>query len=255
MQKRSIELIPRSWWQLKDEIWVFHWCYDTLNLPHLLPRKNGVSFLSPEELVDRCSEIQEKIDIILHLRSQDSKDIHTCNTRINNLLNNWVSEVLLVTWDTVWEWNILKTHEILIDDMSQRNISVALDLYKYNYWRFTSKFDYLQRNNSANIFSQPIFSHEYWWKITNLLDTIWIENERFYTGVTLIENSNSREYWKNINNIPESNLPKWETSGVIRRNSFAIASEILQESRQKGYSDYIMVMRSEVSSILDLCKN
>lgn len=78
-----------------------------------------------------------------------------------------------------------------------------------------------------------------------------MDNKNIFAWLTWIENLRSRDYWININNVPESCLPKWYCDSTITRNSISLAVDILK-TMQEEVSVYIMLMRADMRNLLEI---
>jgi len=250
----AIELIPENEKYLRERIEELEHCdYDIVNLPHLSPRKNWKTFLSPEEIVKIKNLLPENKDLILHLRTQDSKTVWEAISRIKELLKNNI-ELLLVTWD-VYEKNddLITTWKVLqqLNDLS--SISVSTDLYLDNWWRFNEKIEYLKQKTKSKIFTQPVFTYEKIYELEKIQQSwITIAKSDIFAWITWFSNLKQRDYWKNINKVPEDFLPKGYTDRIIKETSLARATEIYKELKNKWFSNYIMLMRENVDDLLKI---
>jgi 5,10-methylenetetrahydrofolate reductase len=192
-------------------------------------------------------------ELVLHLRTQDSQTLWENSSRINSLLKKKVKEILLITWDTYLKNDkIITTDKALQHIWKQNNISVCLDLYINNWWRFKKKIPFLKENKQANIYTQPIFNIQSLEEIEENLKNFqllqWKTN--IYAWITWITNIKTRDYWKNTNKVPIKYLPKGDTNTTIKRNSIAQTIDILKYIKTMWYSSYIMLMKSKVEDLI-----
>lgn len=263
-QKTAIELIPENESYLKQKIEELkNIDYDIINLPDLKPRKNWKTFLSPEEIVKIEKILPEDKDLILHLRTQDSKNIWEAIERIKKLLKNKI-ELLLITGDIytkndelITTWKVL---EYLSKDknFSQQSgfnpLCISADLHLNNWWRFDEKLEFLKQNTKSKIFTQPVFTYE---KIDELIqknEDFWLnfQKHNIFAWITWFSNTRQRDYWKNINNVPEEDLPKWYSDKIIKETSLARTTEIYKELKKRWFSNYLMLMKEGVDDILKI---
>jgi len=255
--KTAIELIPRNKEYLINKIQEIQDCnYDIVNLPHLRDRKWWeVCFMAPEEIASIENILPEGKELVLHLRSQDSHTNSQAITRINTLLSKKIKEILLITWDTYVNKNeVVTTHAILESIWIQEKVSICADLYHQDWWRFHKKIPFLKKNNTANIYTQPVFCNTIFEKIEKNKVQLWIPQWKtnIYIWITWICNSKTRDYWKNTNKVPEKYLPKWDTNEKIKENSIAQTIDILKHIKKEKYSSYIMLMQSKVKDLLSI---
>lgn len=261
-QKIAIELIPKNEENLKERILSLKDCdYDIVNLPHLSPKQDWkITFLSPEEILQIGKILPENKKLILHLRTQDSNNIEEVLERIIFLLAEEVSDILLITWDIytknndlITTWDILK--KISGEEVfSPSKIAISADLYLKDWWRFDEKIDFLIKNTKTKIFTQPIFSYE---TIDEILDkkNTYFPNHKLWNifwWVTWISNSRQRDYWKDINKVPEDYLPKWKSDESIKDASLSMAAEIYKQLKQKWLSQYIMLMGWKIEDLIKI---
>lgn len=266
-QKTAIELIPENEEYLKQKIIELnHSDYDIINLPDLVPRKNWNIFLSPEQIVDIEKLLPEDKDLILHLRTQDWNDIQEVLDRINYLLNKKVSDILLVTGDIYTKNdNLITTWDVLESIIKNKsagqqsgfnplNISVSADLYLDNWGRFDKKLDFLRENTKSKIFTQPIFTYETIEDIDKNIKKFWLnhDKEKIFWWITWFSNVKQKDYWKNINKVPEDFLSKGNSDKMIKETSLARATEIYKELKNRWFSNYIMLMRESVDDLLKI---
>jgi hypothetical protein len=232
----------------------------------LTPKQNWkINFLSPEEIINIEKLLPEDKDLILHLRTQDSWNIWEVLERINFLLSKKVSDILLVTWDIYSENNNLITTWDVLDSLmknnlnfqqdSFRSLSVSADLYLDNWWNFNKKIEFLKQSRKSKIFTQPIFTYKTIEEIEKNIDNLWLNNnnkEEIFLWITWFSNLRQRDYWKNINKVPEKLLPKWHTDKIIKEASLARATEIYKELKNKWFSNYIMLMKGSVDDLLKI---
>ena len=265
-QKTAIELIPRDEKSLKQEIRKLEKCdYDIINLPHLSPKQNWrIKFLSPVEIVEIENLLPENKDLILHLRTQDSKNIKEVLERINFLLTKKVSDILLITWDVYKKNdNLITTGKILDNILNDKSsaqqgdfspLSVSADLYLDDWWNFNKKIEFLQQSTKSKIFTQPIFIYETIEEIEKNIKNFWLNHnkEEIFWGITWFSNLKQRDYWKNVNKVPEDFLPRWYTNKIIKETSLARATEIYKQLKKKWFSNYIMLMKESVDDLIKI---
>ena len=253
--KTAIELIPENEKYLKEKIKSLSYCnYDIINLPHLKSRKDWKIFLSPEEILQIKNLLPENKNLILHLRTQDSKNVWEAIKRIKKLLKKKI-ELLLVTGD-IYKENIdlITTWKVLNNLELQKNINVSADIYLENWGRFNEKIEFLKRNIKSKIFTQPIFTYDKIDELEEKIKIFWLLQDKkdIFAWITWLSNNKQREYWKNINLVPEKDLPKAHSDKNIKDISLARATEIYKELKNRWFSNYIMLMRWSVNDILKI---
>jgi len=264
-QKIAIELIPENEKYLKQKIKELKYCdYDIINLPDLKPRKNWKTFLTPEEILEIEKLLPENKNLILHLRTQDSKSVWEAVKRIKKLLQNRI-ELLLVTWDIYTKNDELITTWKVLDyitacqqgGFSPLNINVSADLYLEKWWRFDEKIEFLKQNIKSKIFTQPVFTYEKIDEIENKIKDFWVSKNKqdIFAWITWFSNIKQRDYWENVNWVPKQDLPVAYSNKVIKETSLARATEIYKELKNRWFSSYLMLMRENVDDILKIQNN
>lgn len=260
-QKTVIELVPKDEEYLRNRIHQLRWNidFDWINLPHLKAKDNwDVTFMTPEDLTNLHNILPDEEKLILHLRTQDSQTPIAAVDRVKSLLKWRANEVLLISWDTfnnteseiITTWNTLNWGMVI-----PRNVSVSADLYVWdNWWRFPEKLDFLRKNPHTNIYTQPIFWIEIIQDVLDRIRDLWLghTNEKLYAWITWTPTLKSRDYWRDVNFVPENHLPKWETDQTIKENSISIAGEIMKEVINKWLSVYIMLMRWKIEDLVKI---
>lgn len=251
-----VELVPKN----ENEImkWVNYmqdnFNFDWINLPNLKPRWK-VNFMSPEEIW--LLDLPDDLQLVSHLRTQDSNTTKEVIERVNNLLNSRANEILLVTWDSLSEnSNIITTWKVLNDseNVIPNNIWVSADLYMPNWWRFNDKLDFLKNRKDTNIYTQPVFSSVTLEDIIKRKEVLELDQElaNIHIWVTFITTPESRKYWEKVNNIPLDLLPKWDKESKITKNSISISRDIFNMNKELWFSTYIMLIRSNIEILLEL---
>jgi len=209
--------------------------------------------MSPEEIADIEDILPKGKELVLHLRSQDSQTVSQATQRINKLLSKKIKEILLITWDIYSNTNNMLTTDAVINTLwKKEKLSICADIYNDNWWRFDKKIPFLRQNNSANIYTQPIFHNEVFRKIEEKRVQLGVPQWKanIYIWITWINNVKTRDYWKNTNKVPEKYLPKWDTNESIKKNSIAQTIDVLKHIKKENYSSYIMLMQSKVKDLL-----
>ena len=254
-QKTAIELIPENENYLKQKIDELKYTdYDIINLPHLTQRENWKTFLSPEQIIKIENLLPEDKNLILHLRTQDSKSIWEAIERIKNLLKNKI-ELLLVTGDVYTKNDELITTWKVLEDLNNWEwINISADLYLKNWWRFDEKIEFLKQNTESKIFTQPVFTYERIDELENKIKNFWLlkEKQDIFAWITWFSNLKQRNYWERINKVPSSELPNGNTDKAIKETSIARATEIYKELKNRWFSNYIMLMRENVDDLLKI---
>ncbi len=254
-QKTAIELISENESYLKQKIEELKYTnYDIINLPDLKPRKNWKTFLSPEQIIEIEKLLPENKQLILHLRTQDSQNVWEAIKRIKKLLKNKI-ELLLITGDIYTKNNeLITTWKVLEKLKFQERINISADLYLNMWWRFDEKLNFLKQNTKTKIFTQPIFTYEKIDELEKNVTNFWLNHDKkeIFWWITWFSNTRQKNYWENINNVPENDLPKWYSDRIIKETSIAWATEIYKELKKRWFSNYLMLMKEDVDDILKI---
>ncbi len=254
MQETFIELVPHSAESLQKDIRQVQSMdieFHGFNFPELKRKKT--SFLTPEQMMALRSQgnLAEDKKLALHLRTQE-RNVAGNIERIRLCASQGVDIALLVTGDAFDAKlsSVTCSHDVLEGmehPMENIEIAVGADLYHQHWGRWSNKISAIRNKIVGSVFTQPIFLPETLLALQS--KTTGLPPEKVYAGITWVTNAKSRDYWHEMNQVPLTHLPSGESDQVIRRNSIAQSSEILQMAKQQGLSQYVMLMKGTLDDL------
>ncbi len=243
MGRMSVELVPRSWSELKVEfnkIQSEFKEFDSVNIPDLL-RFDIRSW-------EACAEAKKHFKTAVpHIRAMDI-DMKKPLPMAEFLIENGTEEVLVLTGDPPQDFNrkIYTSTSVDVIRKFQRelpNIKVyaAIDQYRSG---VRTELEYVQRKEDAGavgFYTQPFFDERYLEFYEEMLD-----GYKVFWGITPILNHNSLRYWevKNRAIFPRGFEPDWNTN-------IEVARKIIKKVNEIDGDIYLMPIRTNIEAYIN----